>query len=667
MADGNILTGAIAGPVETTSYESLVVRGEAYSNQREHFKQAESALEKRQFSRYRRLRAGLKHYPLNPYLDALYLEKRFSKVSLQQIQDFLQAQQSSVAGEQLRREALRHFARYKRWSSFLAIYTPQLSNSLQCQHKLALLNTGKKQQAYTETTQLWLTGHSMPKTCDRLFEKWKAAGYLKPSLIWQRIDLAMKLGHTGLAKYLAKSLPAEDRKIVRHWIHLRWHPEDLAQSPLLQNQHPHRQEILIHILTRLSYRDPIQAASLWSDIGQEHFSDAENRELAEDIGISLARKHKPEAYTWLSTLPISQDDTELQAWKIRAAIRDGDWQAVVDSIQQLPTRQQARMNWQYWWAYAKDRLGQKNEATGMYEYLATQRDFYGFLAADQLNLPYSFQDDPLDISKAELLQLWHYPQAQRAQEFYALHRIPDARREWRNLLRELNQKQKMAASRLAQIWNWHDRAILTLGQTSYRDDVDLRFPLPLRQKVESWSKQHAVDPALTYAIIRRESAFMKDARSAVGALGLMQLMPTTARHVARSLRTRYRGARSLLRVDTNLSLGTRYLGQMLQRLDSQPVLATAAYNAGPNRVEAWLPEKTMAAERWIETIPFRETRRYVRNVMAYRIIYSYRLQDGKPRISQFMPPVTGIGADEASLKLSQANISSPIMDMLESL
>ena len=666
-AGQSIIAGAIAGPIETTTYESLIVRGEAYGNQRDVFQQAETALEKGRYSQYRQLRVQLKNYPLSPYLDARYLEKRLSQVSLKQIQDFLQAQQSTVAGEKLRRDALRHFARYKRWSSFLAIYTPQHSDTLQCQHKLALLSTGKKQQAFADTKEIWLNGRSMPNTCDKLFKKWQATGHLTPDLIWQRIDLAMENGHTGLVRYLAKSLNQQDRAIIQRWLQLRRKPGTLALSPILQSRHPHKHIIIYHTLTRLSYRDPIEAARLWSQIGQEHFTDPQNRELAKNIGLSLAHKHKPEAYTWLNTLPASQDDEELQAWKIRSAIRTGHWQQVIAAIQELPTEQQARLSWQYWWAYAKDQLGQENEARGMFEYLAGHRDFYGFLAADQLGVPYSFEDEPLDISHAQLLRLWQYPQARRAQELYTLHRIPEARREWSDLLSRLNQKQKLAASRLAQLWNWHDRAILTLGQTSYRDDVDLRFPLTLRQKVESWSKQHAVDPALTYAIIRRESAFMKDARSARGALGLMQLMPTTARHVARSLRTRYRGARSLIRVDTNLSLGTRYLGQMLERLDSQSVLATAAYNAGPNRVETWLPEKTMAAERWIETIPFKETRRYVRNVMAYRIIYDYRLNDSNVRMRQFMPAIVGIGDEDDSFKLSQVSLSNPIMNMLESL
>jgi soluble lytic murein transglycosylase len=179
-----------------------------------------------------------------------------------------------------------------------------------------------------------------------------------------------------------------------------------------------------------------------------------------------------------------------------------------------------------------------------------------------------------------------------------------------------------------------------MGKTDYRDDIELRFPLALKDKIEEWSTKHSIETAWTYAIIRRESAFMHDAKSPVGALGLMQLLPGTARQVARHLNVRYRGRNSLLLTDTNIKLGTGYLEQMLQRLDSQAVLATAAYNAGPHRVKTWLPEtQPMEAIRWVETIPFTETREYVSNVLAYTIIYQHLMNNEYTTLLQRMPPI----------------------------
>jgi len=195
-----------------------------------------------------------------------------------------------------------------------------------------------------------------------------------------------------------------------------------------------------------------------------------------------------------------------------------------------------------------------------------------------------------------------------------------------------------------------------MGRTRYRDDISLRFPLQHEDKVNNWSEKNNIDPSWTYAIIRRESAFMPDARSSVGALGLMQLMPNTARQVARQMKVRYRGRYSLLASNTHIRLGTGYLKRMLSKLDSQQVLATAAYNAGPHRVSKWLPENhQMDAIQWIETIPFTETREYVSNVLAYMVIYEHLLDGEITRLSNRMPPVPA----RNPVSISQLNSQQP--------
>ncbi|MFW2373719.1 MAG: transglycosylase SLT domain-containing protein, partial [Gammaproteobacteria bacterium] len=360
----------------------------------------------------------------------------------------------------------------------------------------------------------------------------------------------------------------------------------------------------------------------------------------ETIGLKKARRHEPDANFWLNRIPDRYSNQSIREWQVRSAIRQADWPELVVAIERLPPSKQAELRWQYWWAYANEQIGYTKLAEGFYHSLANRRSFYGFLAADYLGLPYSFEVHPLQADSVEIHKLSNTEQAQRAKELFSLKRIPEARREWHQLMDLLDEQQKLVASKLAQQWGWHDRAIFTMGKTKYRDDIALRFPLPLLDKVTNWSEQNSIDPALTYAIIRRESAFMSDAKSSKGALGLMQLQPRTARHVARNMNVRYRGKHSLLKTDTNIKLGTGYLQQMLDRHDSQAVLATAAYNAGPHRVKAWLPEyQPMEAIRWIETIPFHETREYVSNVLAYTIIYEYVMGSEPSRLQDRMPPV----------------------------
>jgi soluble lytic murein transglycosylase len=199
------------------------------------------------------------------------------------------------------------------------------------------------------------------------------------------------------------------------------------------------------------------------------------------------------------------------------------------------------------------------------------------------------------------------------------------------------------AAVLAYRWQWYDRAIVTLAQSGHKDDLDLRFPFAYQEQVLSSAKRHQIDPAWVYGVVRQESAFMPDARSRAGAMGLMQLLPRTARITARLLRIPMRSKYELLEAEKNLHLGSGYLKRMLDENNGNQILATASYNAGPQRVKQWLPDTDMPADLWVEMIPFSETRDYVRNVMAYTAIFDQRLDGNLIPLSKRMPAVTPLG------------------------
>jgi len=635
-------------PIEATNNTSLVTHpddifldSETLAEQRKLYSKAEQAFKAGQYSRFKKLKNQLKDYPLYSYLEYKDLKRNIGHLDKQQIFSFLEQNDNSIIASRLRRKLIDYYSRHKRWSDLISVYTPQQSTTRQCKYLRALINTGQEQQALAQVEKLWLTSKSQPKSCDPIFKAWELAGFRTHELTWERIQLAMSKNKTRLARYLAKTLDKSDRLWVESWIKVHRNPQLLSKLSLLKKTHPMASSIRVHAIKRMSRKKPEQAIKLWQKMNTLYsFSEEEANKAYKAIGLSMARSHHPDANIWLSQLNNTHSTKYIREWKIRSAIRQSNWSRTLSAIEQLPLQEQSSLRWQFWWAYANEQMGNTIDAEGIYHYLAGRRSYYGFLAADRLKLPYAFEDRPVELKEKELASIKQYPEAQRANEFYKLNKILDARREWFKLTSSISERQKLAASKLAQEWNWHDRAIYTMGRTDYRDDIVLRFPLPMKAKVESWSEKQSIEPAWTYAIIRRESAFMSDARSSVGALGLMQIMPRTARHVARSMRTKYRGRNSLLKTDTNLKLGTGYLGQMLKRLDSQHVLATAAYNAGPHRVKSWLPEtQPMEAIRWIETIPFSETREYVSNVLAYTIIYQHRLNETYTRLSQRMPLV----------------------------
>jgi len=613
-----------------------------FIEQRRIYLQAEQALKNRSYRTLQRLSLQLEDYPLLPYLQYRNLTRQLGSLNKQQIQNFLQMNDQTLIGEKFRRKMIRHYARRKHWNDLIEIYQPQSSISLQCSYLNALIHTGKQTLAFDDASKLWLSPVSLPKSCDAVFSKWKQAGYQTNALTWQRIELTIKKGRTQLSRFLARSLSPVDRHWVNSWIKLRSHPHLATRLRLLKSEHPMASTIRLYAIKRLSNKDPEKAIALWQKLNQSHsFSEQQTQLAYRAIGLSMARKHQPDAYGWLSKIADQYHDKYSREWLIRTTIRHENWPQTVTAIENLPASEQSDLRWQFWWAYAQDQLGNNVDADGIFHHLSAHRSYYGFLAADHLNLPYAFEDIPVEFSKMEIGSISYNPAALRARELYKLGKILDARREWYSLILSLkNKRQKLAASKLAQQWLWHDRAIYTMGKTDYRDDIQLRFPLPMKDKVEAWSSKQSIEPALTYAIIRRESAFMADARSHMGALGLMQIQPRTARTVARNMHVKYRGKHSLLSADTNLKLGTGYLNQMLKRLNNQYALATAAYNAGPHRVQAWLPEtQPMEAIRWIETIPFSETREYVSNVLAYTTIYQYLLHDQYTRLTSRMPQI----------------------------
>jgi soluble lytic murein transglycosylase len=343
--------------------------------------------------------------------------------------------------------------------------------------------------------------------------------------------------------------------------------------------------------------------------------------------LQAAYKRLPVAHRWLAEVPESARDADVRGWQARSALLHRDWRALVASIDAMPVDERKEGEWRYWWAQAQIQLGNGAAAQPELQALATERSFHGFLAADAMRLNYSFKHRPITATDAELAELQQrHPALLRAGELRRAQLIYDARREWSFGTRDLAPRDLERAALLAHRWNWHDRAIFTAGKSGHLDDLELRFPVLHAQEVMRVAAPLQIDPAWVMGVMRQESAFIVDVRSSAGALGLMQLMPGTGADMARLLKLPKPDSADLLQADTNIRLGSQYLKQTLDSLGNK-VLATAAYNAGPGRVRRWLPDsEPMPTPLWVDTIPFSETRGYVRNVLAFATIYDTRLQ-----------------------------------------
>jgi soluble lytic murein transglycosylase len=275
----------------------------------------------------------------------------------------------------------------------------------------------------------------------------------------------------------------------------------------------------------------------------------------------------------------------------------------------------------------------------MYRVLARERGYYGFLAADRMDEPYAMQHQSIVASTDEVSAMLARPGVLAAQELLAMGMLTEARRQWQWITRHMNNRELAVAALIARGWGWHDRVILTLSKSDHQDDLELRFPILYRDAIEANATRHSVDPGWIYGVVRQESAFVPDARSHAGALGLMQLMPATGLLTGRRLNLKLHGTRAILEVENNITLGVGYLKEVLTRNANHQTLATAAYNAGPNRVNDWIPSANLDADVWVETIPFNETRDYVKNVMAFTAVYDHRLGLKPTRLKDRMPAV----------------------------
>jgi soluble lytic murein transglycosylase len=399
--------------------------------------------------------------------------------------------------------------------------------------------------------------------------------------------------------------------------------------------------LLLNVVKRLARHDPQAAAQIWSDPQtNQAVTEREQYDVRQQIAVNLALQQLPDAEDWFSGIPEQYLTDTAREWRVRAALRQAQWPLVLTALDALTPEQQSNDRWQYWRARVNEELGETAKAMALFSSLAQQRSYYGFLAADRLNLPYSIASHPHETSAGTLFEIGQQAAVQRAHEFVRLGRMIEARREWRSAMQQMDNEQRVDAAKLAQYWGWAPQSILTMASTDQRGDLGLRFPLLYQQQILNHSERADISPAWTYGVIRQESAFVQDARSAAGAMGLMQLMPSTAKYISRSMPKKYRGKSKLTQADTNLALGTRYLRKMLKRFSGQTVLATAAYNAGARQIMRWLPaEATVDAERWIESIPYRETREYVTSVLAFTVIYADLLGLEDERLSQHMADI----------------------------
>ncbi len=604
--------------------------------QRTVYSQALKALRKGQTKRFHRLRKQLGDYPLASYLDYRYLVVRRGGSHDPQIAAFIVEHKDSHLSRRLHNAWLRALFKRRQYTQLIQAYQEYGDASLQCLYVRSHIRLKKSTPELEPLIHsIWLHGKSRPKICDPLL-KWFRNNGLTDELVWQRIQLSMEKRNTRLARYLKRFLPKKDRGWVDLWIQVHRNPKRYLRDRRLKSDSPHARRIVAHGITRRARKDP-EAAHEWYEGFRKAkvLSLKQIQDLRYRIALEAASDGLPLAHSLMEATPRYLRDGTFRHMRLRLALHERDWQKILEASQELPDAYPYQQMGPYWQARALKQLGRDAESAKLFEKIAHHRGYYGFLAAERLNRPHALNHTP---TLRDQVAPEDPPALKRAREFLHHRSIMNAREEWYDLMAHGSAEQLNRAALAASGWGWHEGTIRAFGKSRNFDDLKRRFPRAHADLFEKEARRNQMDASLLFAISRRESAFAADTRSPAGAVGLMQLMPATARQVARSLKLKRPRTQSLKRPALNIRLGSRYIADMLRRYDGNPAMALAAYNAGPGAVDRWRPDFETDADIWIDTIPFQETRKYVRIVLEYAIIYQWQAgRDTSPIWPQIQP------------------------------
>ncbi|WP_277963352.1 transglycosylase SLT domain-containing protein [Pseudomonas sp. RIT-To-2] len=603
------------------------------TTQRQYYDQAKRALAKGDSGPYFQHAPLLADYPLEPYLAYDELTARLKTASNDEIEKFLAAHGDLPQANWMKLRWLRWLAERGDWQTFAKYYDPKLNfTELDCLNGQYQLSHGLKAEGYASAQKLWLTGKTQPDACEALFGLWAADGQLTEDKRWQRLKLAAHTRNYALANALVATLPTLGNQ-GRLLISVAQNPELLTDPSRFQPATEAMADVVGLGLRRLAKQDPDRAMQMLDSYATSmRFSRDEKVAIAREIGLTLARNYDPRALDLMTQYDPELRDNTVTEWRLRLLLRLGRWQDAYDLTRRLPQDLATTNRWKYWQARSLELAQPQNpQVAVLYRNVAKERDFYGFLAADRTQAPYSLANRPLVISNALMTKVRNTPGIRRAMELLDRGQVVDARREWYYVSNLFSRDEMVAQAKLAYDMHWYFPAIRTISQAQYWDDLDIRFPMAHRDTLVREATNRGIHSSWVFAITRQESAFMDDARSGVGAMGLMQLMPGTAKETARKFSIPLASPSQAIDPDKNIQLGAAYLSQVHAQFNGNRVLASAAYNAGPGRVKQWLRGANhLSFDVWVESIPFDETRQYVQNVLSYAVIYGQKLNTPQP-------------------------------------
>jgi len=627
---------------------------ESLPGQRETFNRAWKAAASGNRAEFESLMPTLQGYLLYPYLQYEDLRQRRAQVAEDEMAGFLADHADWAFSAGLKASWLRSLADQGRSEALLAYAEDSRDTEVRCAWARARIELDRTDGLLPVAQELWNVGQSQPDGCDPVFRWLQQSGGITPGLAWQRIQASMRSGQPRLALYLARFLPESERP----WVE-RWYQQDRGGYRRLDQavQWPDTaksRDIVKFGLERLARSDPDASWQMYQSLANhvQWLPDARSG-LLREIALWSAVNGSSDTPARVAAVPEDARDDGLLEWVTRWALASGNWSEVLQAIESMSETAANDARWRYWQARALQETGQAEPSREILAELALEASYHGFMAADQLGLPYTVCPEAPTVSSAEIEQMASRTGFDRALELREVGIANWPRAEWRLAVRGLDVQGLRAAAGLAVREGWPEMAIFALGNSGDQRWYEWRFPLDFRPLVDGNASALDLDAAWVLGLMRSESAMAVDAVSSAGARGLMQVTPGTARQVARKHGMVYSGPGQLMQADENIRFGTTYLRDLLDRFGGNPVLVSGAYNAGPNAVDRWLKERPQDdPAAWVENLPYYETRDYIPRVLAFTTLYDWRMQRPVRRLTSRMPAFDS-GAGSGTMKPQQ--------------
>jgi soluble lytic murein transglycosylase len=596
--------------------------------ERQLYDQAQLWLDDKQVDKYRKVRHQLLAYPLTPYLDYRTMLIDIGNKSPIVVKSFIDTHALIPFSVTVARSYLNALAAQGKWAVIREFQKNEPSGEqYRCHYYTALYRTGDAKQAFDGAKKIWLAGHSISNACDDLFSAWENRQGISDDLIAERVTLAFHENNRPLMSYLAKKLKTKKNlAYAQHLINLSQQPQ-LAET-FLRDKHPDPRlgHPVASVLKRLAARDAEKVQSLLvSSSNTPLFSAEDRQQLTEYVARRLMDTSDPTLSQWRDEIVRKSRSPSLIQSRIRVELSEQNYAEVKRWIAHLPDAEKNAPHWQYWLAKSELALGNKSQAEALFTAILGQRDFYSVAAAVSLNKPIQYPTTNV-VYQPKLIR--PYQEAlYRIGELIARNKIAAAKSEWYWLLKKANDQESAMLAYYAYNQNWHHLSVTASINAKLWGDITLRFPLAHQWWFNFYGKKHHIDPVLLMSVARQESALDSEAKSPVGARGIMQIMPDTAKHTAKKYQLEYTDADDLFSVGKNIEIGSHYLNELLERYGDNRIFAFAAYNAGPSRVDRW--RNSSAGRRdvveFIEMIPFNETRGYVQNILMFEVYYRNQL------------------------------------------